>query len=199
MECGRKNVARTYVWADDNAVVWAYFSLAPDKVRRADLPRAIGRGDPNEIPAVLIGKLALHDVLQGQGLGRQLLVDALSRGRQRRRDRLGPLHSCRCHRRGRRRVLSPVRLHARLPAPSASRLIMKSSDASASLVARRASRRGLGPKEMAVKVDYEEEPGALRPNQLPTPTKATGRLSRRPSNEPQLHADFGSLTASSHC
>ena len=22
--CGRKNVARTYVWADDDAVVWAY-------------------------------------------------------------------------------------------------------------------------------------------------------------------------------
>ena len=79
MECGRKNVARTYVWADDDEVVWAYFSLAPDKVQRADLPRAIGRGDPDEIPAVLIGKLALHDVLQGQGLGRQLLVDALTR------------------------------------------------------------------------------------------------------------------------
>ncbi len=39
LECGRKNVARTYVWADDRAVVWAYFSLAPDKVQRADLPR----------------------------------------------------------------------------------------------------------------------------------------------------------------
>jgi len=77
--CGRKNVARTYVWADDDAVVWAYFSLAPDKVRRADLPRDIGRGDPTKDTGGLIGKLALHHALQSRGLGRQLLVDALSR------------------------------------------------------------------------------------------------------------------------
>jgi GNAT superfamily N-acetyltransferase len=135
MECGRKNVARTYVWADDNAVVWAYFSLAPDKVRRADLPRAIGRGDPDEIPAVLIGKLALHDVLQGQGLGRQLLVDALSRA-------VSAVEIVS----GRYIVVDAIDEDAvafyrrygftPLPAPSASRLIMKSSDASASLVAR---------------------------------------------------------------
>jgi GNAT superfamily N-acetyltransferase len=34
---------------------------------------------PDLIPAALIGKLALHLDLQGQGLGKLLLMDALSR------------------------------------------------------------------------------------------------------------------------
>ena len=133
--CGRKNVARTYLWADDDAVVWAYFSLAPDKVQRSDLPRAIGRGDPDEIPAVLIGKLALHDVLQGQGLGLHLLVDALSRAVS-----AAEIVS------GRYIVVDAIDEDAvgfyrrygftPLPAPSASRLIMKSTDAAASMAAR---------------------------------------------------------------
>ena len=132
--CGRKNVARTYVWADDDAVVWAYFSLAPDKVQRADLPRAIGRGDPDEIPAVLIGKLALHHALQSRGLGRQLLIDALSRA-------VGAVEIAS----GRYIVVDAIDEDAvafyrrygftPLPPPSASRLIMKSSDVSASLAA----------------------------------------------------------------
>jgi GNAT superfamily N-acetyltransferase len=133
--CGRKNVARTYVWADDDAVVWAYLSLAPDRVRRADLPRAIGRGDPDEIPAVLIGKLALHHALQSRGLGRQLLVDALSRA-------VSAIEIVS----GRYIVVDAIDEDAvafyrrygftPLPAPSASRLIMKSSDAFASLAVR---------------------------------------------------------------
>jgi GNAT superfamily N-acetyltransferase len=116
-------------------VAWAYFSLAPDKLQRADLPRAIGRGDPDEVPAVLIGKLALHHALQGRGLGRQLLVDALSRAVS-----AVEIVSGRCI------VVDAIDENAAafyrrygftpLPAPSASRLIMKSSDASASLAAR---------------------------------------------------------------
>ena len=134
MECGRKNVARTYVWADDDAVVWAYFSLAPDKVQRSDLPRAIGRGDPDEIPAVLIGKLALHHVLQGRGLGRQLLVDALSRAVSAVEIVSGRYIVVDAIDEDAVALLSPVRLQP-LPPPSASRLIMKSSDAAASLAA----------------------------------------------------------------
>jgi GNAT superfamily N-acetyltransferase len=143
--CGRKNVARTYVWADDDAVVWAYFSLAPDKVRRADLPRDIGRGDPDEIPAVLIGKLALHHALQSRGLGRQLLVDALSRA-------VSAVEIVS----GRYIVVDAIDEDAvafyrrygftPLPAPSASRLIMKSSDASASLAARPSAGEAQGPE-----------------------------------------------------
>jgi GNAT superfamily N-acetyltransferase len=135
LEAGRKNVSRAYVWDDDGGVVRAYFSLAPDKIRRADLPKAIGRGDPDEIPAVLIGKLALDRALQGQGLGRQLLVDAISRavaaveivsGRYIVVDAIDEDAAAFYSRHG----------FTALPAPSGSRLIMKSSDASASLRAR---------------------------------------------------------------
>jgi GNAT superfamily N-acetyltransferase len=107
-------------------------SLAPDKIRRADLPRSIGRGDPDEIPAILIGKLAVHDVLQGQGLGRQLLVDALSRA-------VSAVEVVS----GRYIVAEAIDERAvafyrgygfrQLPPPSAMRLIVKSSDASASI------------------------------------------------------------------
>jgi len=125
------------VWAD-GGVVRGYFALAPDKIRRANLPRAIGRGDPDEIPAVLIGKLALEQALQGQGLGRQLLVDALSRATS-----AVEIVS------GRYIVVDAIDEDAaafyrrygftRLPAPSGSRLIMKSSDSSLSLRARPAT------------------------------------------------------------
>ena len=43
------------------------------------LPARIGRGDLNEIPAILLARLALDESLHGTGLGAQLLVDALSR------------------------------------------------------------------------------------------------------------------------
>ena len=43
LECRRKNVARTYVWADDRAVVWAYFSWHPTKCSEPTSPtRSVG-------------------------------------------------------------------------------------------------------------------------------------------------------------
>lgn len=72
--------ARTFAWADDGVVV-AYFSLCPHEVRRAVLPRRIGRGAPDAVPAILLARLALDSSLQGQGLGESLLIDALERAR----------------------------------------------------------------------------------------------------------------------
>lgn len=63
-------------------VVVAYLSLAAHLVVRADLPPRLGRGSPDAIPAVLLARLALDRSLQGQGLGGELLVDALSRAVQ---------------------------------------------------------------------------------------------------------------------
>jgi predicted N-acetyltransferase YhbS len=73
--------ARTFVWTrgDELAVVAAYFSLAAHVVRRTEAPARVGRGSPNEIPAILLARLALADELQGRGLGEELLWDALSR------------------------------------------------------------------------------------------------------------------------
>jgi len=74
--------ARTFVWHGGEKVVVAYFSLAAHLVVRADLPPRLGRGSPDAIPAVLLARLALDRSLQGQGLGGELLVDALSRAVQ---------------------------------------------------------------------------------------------------------------------
>jgi GNAT superfamily N-acetyltransferase len=71
--------ARTFVWHTGDRVVVAYFSLAAHLVVRAELPPKIGRGSPDAIPAVLLARLALHRSLHGQGLGGELLLDALSR------------------------------------------------------------------------------------------------------------------------
>jgi GNAT superfamily N-acetyltransferase len=71
--------ARTFVWHTGDQLVVAYFSLAAHVIVRADLPPRIGRGAPDAIPAVLLARLALDQSLHGQGLGGELLIDALSR------------------------------------------------------------------------------------------------------------------------
>lgn len=75
----RRGSARVWVWLDANGTVIAYYSLSASKVKRDDIPKALGRGGPIEIPAVLIGRLALDRSLRGQNLGEVLLADALTR------------------------------------------------------------------------------------------------------------------------
>lgn len=57
----------------------AYFTLCPHIIRKDELNRGEARGNLNEIPSLLLARLALRIELQGGGLGTQLLVDALSR------------------------------------------------------------------------------------------------------------------------
>lgn len=71
--------ARTFVWHRGDGIVRAYFSLAATVARREELPKRVGRGSPDVIPAVLLARLALGASLHGQGLGPALLVDALQR------------------------------------------------------------------------------------------------------------------------
>lgn len=73
------NTGRTFVWHGGEGSVQAYFTLAAHQVRREDLPVRVGRGSPDAIPAVLLARLALGRALQGQGLGGELLLDALTR------------------------------------------------------------------------------------------------------------------------
>lgn len=73
----RAGTSRVYVWVgDDNAVV-AYYATAPWVVSRDDVPASLSRGMPNNVPAILITKLALASELQGNGVGAVLLTDAL--------------------------------------------------------------------------------------------------------------------------
>jgi GNAT superfamily N-acetyltransferase len=70
---------RTFIWHRGDNVVVAYFSLAAHLIERRTLPKKLAHGSPNQIPAVLLARLALDKTLHGQGLGGVLLSDALSR------------------------------------------------------------------------------------------------------------------------
>jgi GNAT superfamily N-acetyltransferase len=74
--------ARTYVScaADSPARVIGYYAISAAMEQRLALPSAkLRRGMPEQIPLLLIGRLALDREFQGIGLGGDLLADALRR------------------------------------------------------------------------------------------------------------------------
>lgn len=73
------DTARTYVWTREGSdVVRAYYSIAPTLVVKDGLTRPQS-GGYSVIPAYLIGKLATDLSLRGQGLGAELLFDAVDK------------------------------------------------------------------------------------------------------------------------
>jgi GNAT superfamily N-acetyltransferase len=78
--------ARTFVWVTDEArgprdppaKVWAFFSLAPTEIVRAELTGSQAGGF-SVVPGYLLARLAVHVYLRGHGYGSEVLVDALSR------------------------------------------------------------------------------------------------------------------------
>ncbi|MCE9521283.1 MAG: GNAT family N-acetyltransferase [Alphaproteobacteria bacterium] len=74
--------ARTYViCADDppNRVV-GYYAISAAMEQRIGLPSAkLRRGMPDQVPLLLIGRLAIDAGHQGKHLGTDLLIDALKR------------------------------------------------------------------------------------------------------------------------
>lgn len=70
--------ARTYVVPQGSRVV-GYYCLAAGSVTRSDLPRKLRHDTPEQIPILLIGRLAVDVSFQGHGIGRGLLKDAVLR------------------------------------------------------------------------------------------------------------------------
>jgi GNAT superfamily N-acetyltransferase len=74
--------ARTYVIcaaAPANQVV-GYYAIATATAQRVAMPSAkLRKGMPEEVPLLLIGRLAVDAAFQGRGLGSALLIDALKR------------------------------------------------------------------------------------------------------------------------
>ena len=66
---------RTYVVLDDGDQVIAYFAIAPHTIDRGGFSK--NQSAAQQIPAVLLAKLALAEHLHGQRLGSELLVVAL--------------------------------------------------------------------------------------------------------------------------
>ncbi|MFI4995329.1 MAG: GNAT family N-acetyltransferase [Hyphomicrobiales bacterium] len=70
--------ARTYVVCSGATIV-GYYCLATGAEKRASMPRKIRHGNPDPVPLVIIGRLAVDSAFQGQGVGPGLLKDALAR------------------------------------------------------------------------------------------------------------------------
>lgn len=78
VENQRRDLSRTFVLLDDDDVVIGYYALTMGGVRSDALPRRLGRGlPPVDLGMVLVGRLAVVEHRQGEGLGRDLLVDAV--------------------------------------------------------------------------------------------------------------------------
>lgn len=76
----QQGAARCFVTCDSSGRVVGYYALAASAVSRQDVPAArYRRNMPDEIPVVLLARLAIHIKEQRQGLGRQLVRDAVLR------------------------------------------------------------------------------------------------------------------------
>jgi predicted N-acetyltransferase YhbS len=74
----RANNAVTYVTVLDGRVV-GYYAIAVANVTSESAPAPVARNAPNDVPCLLLARLAVDRNMQGCGLGRGLLVDALKR------------------------------------------------------------------------------------------------------------------------
>lgn len=70
--------SRCYVLTQRNSVV-GFYCLAAGAVQHEGAPRKLRHNAPNPTPVVIIGRLAVEKTLQGKGIGRGLLKDALLR------------------------------------------------------------------------------------------------------------------------
>ncbi len=74
----RAKYSLVLVVADEAHVVFAYYALAIGKVTRKVGTKGRARsGAPAQIPAVILGRLGVDKSLQGEGVGKDLLVHAI--------------------------------------------------------------------------------------------------------------------------
>lgn len=74
------NIAKAFVAVDDKDTVHGYYTLSTTNIEFEEFPEEDSKGLPKyPIPAALIGKLAVDENTEGQGLGSRLLIDALQR------------------------------------------------------------------------------------------------------------------------
>jgi predicted GNAT family N-acyltransferase len=78
----QKNVSVTYVLTGENEnKILGYYTLASTSIDIGELPVSFKRKLPSypNLPAILLGRLAVDQPHEGKGLGTHLLIDALKR------------------------------------------------------------------------------------------------------------------------
>jgi GNAT superfamily N-acetyltransferase len=78
LEADRRNTARTFVLVEDNTVL-AYYALTAGSVRSSGIPAELGDMPQHPIPVFLLARLVVEKSLQGQGIGKALVKDAVMR------------------------------------------------------------------------------------------------------------------------
>ena len=79
LENQKSGKSRTYV-AARGGVVAAFYSLAPAGIAPLEVPPRIAQGQgAQDIPVILLARLAVDKTEQGAGLGSHMLLDALRR------------------------------------------------------------------------------------------------------------------------
>lgn len=73
-----EGASRCFVTCRDGRVV-GFYALASAAVERAATPGRVRRNMPDPVPVILLSRLAIDAKHQGQGLGAQLLRDAITR------------------------------------------------------------------------------------------------------------------------
>ncbi|MCB9784341.1 MAG: GNAT family N-acetyltransferase [Candidatus Omnitrophica bacterium] len=77
----RRNIARIFVAVEPEMGIIGFYSLSAYTLSIEDLPKNIAHKLPNydALPAALIGRLATDSKVQGKGVGKLLLADAIRR------------------------------------------------------------------------------------------------------------------------
>jgi ribosomal protein S18 acetylase RimI-like enzyme len=78
----RRRISRVFVATkpDNPRSVIGYYTLSTLSIELNQLPEKLARKLPrHQVPAALIGRLAVSNAAQGQGIGKMLLADAIKR------------------------------------------------------------------------------------------------------------------------
>jgi len=78
----KKNLSLCFVLFDDENIVKGYYTLSATSISKASLPDQLIKKIPKgyvDLPATLLGRLAIDNSIKGKKFGERLLIDALSR------------------------------------------------------------------------------------------------------------------------
>jgi GNAT superfamily N-acetyltransferase len=81
-KASENDTARTYVVCRGSKRVIGFYALAAGAVERASAPGRLSRNSPDPIPVIILAMFGVDAREQGQGLGQDLLADAMRRALQ---------------------------------------------------------------------------------------------------------------------
>lgn len=73
-----KDNARTYVVADKDARVFGFYAVTVGSIIRGSLPGSLRRNAPDPVSCILLAQLGVDLSYQGQGVGRDLVMHAMT-------------------------------------------------------------------------------------------------------------------------